>query len=139
MDNPIVLFLIGIIVIGGGLAIAMGVSRRGGRGLNQDEFRSKWMGLNAIVAADNPSSWQVALMEADKLLDQALIASGAAGNTLGERLKSSGNKFSKLDAVWGVHKLRNQIAHESNVRLTHSMTLKALAVFKQALKDLGAI
>jgi len=139
MDNPIVWFLLGIIVIGGGLAIAMGMSRRGGRGLNQDEFRSKWLGLNAIVSADNPSSWQVSLMEADKLLDQALIASGASGNTLGERLKSSGHKFSKLDSVWGVHKLRNQIAHESNVRLTHSMTLKALAVFKQALKDLGAI
>ena len=138
MDNPILFLLIGIIVIGGGLAVAMGLTRRG-RGLNQDEFRSKWLKINALVHKDNESSWQVGLMEADKLLDHALIASGANGNTLGERLKSSGHRFSKLDAVWGVHKLRNQIAHESNVRLTYTMTTKSLAVFKQALKDLGAI
>jgi len=139
MDNPVVWLLVGVIVVGGILAIVMGLWHRGGSGLNQDEFRSKWMQLNAILAKDNPSSWQVALLEADKLLDQALMATGAHGNTLGERLKSSGHKFSKLDAVWGVHKLRNQIAHEPNARLTYSMAQRALGVFKQALKDLGAI
>lgn len=139
MDNPVIFLLIGIIVVGGGLAVAMGFLRRGGRGLNQDEFRSKWLQINALVSRDNPSSWQVGLMEADKLLDQALIASGANGNTLGERLKASGTKFSKLNAVWGVHKLRNTIAHEPDVKLNYPTTLKALAVFKQALKDLGAI
>lgn len=139
MDNPVVWLLIGIIIVGAGLAVIMGLSRRSGGGLNQDEFRSKWMQINAILAKDNPSSWQVAIMEADKLLDQALIGRGVGGTTLGERLKASGNRFSKLNAVWGAHKLRNQIAHEPNARLTYSMTVKALDVFKQALKDLGAI
>lgn len=139
MDSGVVWLLIIVIILGVALVIAMGVLRRGGKGLNQDEFRSKWLEINAILAKDNPSSWQVAIMEADKLLDQALICRGASGNTLGERLKSSGHKFSKLNAVWGVHKLRNQIAHEPDARLTYSITVKALAVFKQALKDLGAI
>lgn len=139
MDNTVVLVLLGVILLGAGLIVGMSLLRRGGRGLNQDEFRSKWMQLNSIVNKDNSSSWQVALMEADKLLDQALIAAGANGNTLGERLKSSGSKFTKLNAVWGVHKLRNQLAHEPNATLSYSTTVKALAVFKQALKDLGAI
>lgn len=139
MDNPVIWMLLAIIIVGAGLAVVMGLTRRHGGGLNQDEFRSKWMQINAVLAKDNPSSWQVAIMEADKLLDQALIARGAHGNTLGERLKSSSNKFSKLNAVWGVHKLRNQIAHEPDARLTYSMAEKSLVVFKQALKDLGAI
>lgn len=139
MDNPVIWLLIGIIVVGAGLAIVMGLSRRSGGGLNQDEFRSRWLQINGILTKDNPASWQVAIMEADKLLDQALIGRGVSGNTLGERLKASGTRFSKLNAVWGVHKLRNQIAHEPDARLTYSMTVKALDVFKQALKDLGAI
>ena len=83
MNSAVIWVLLAIILIGAGLAVVMGLSRRAGGGLDQDEFRSRWMQLNAGLAKDNPSSWQVALMEADKLLDQALIAKGASGNTLG--------------------------------------------------------
>lgn len=139
MSDPIVFLLIGIIVVAGGLVVAMNLLRRGGRGLNQDEFRSKWLQITGIFKKDNESSWQVALMEADKLLDSALIAAGATGSTLGERLKSSKSKFSKLNAVWGAHKLRNRVAHEPNFKLGYGQTQQALDVFKAALKDLGAI
>lgn len=139
MENPILWMLIAIIVVGAALALVMSLSRHTGRGLNQDEFRSKWMEITRIFAKENPMSWQVAIMEADKLLDQALIAAGARGNTLGERLKSSSSKFSKINAVWGAHKLRNQIAHEPNARISYPMTEQALGAFKQALKDVGAI
>jgi hypothetical protein len=139
MHNSVVILLLGVIVVGGGLVVVMSMLRRSGRGLNQDEFRSKWLQINGIFTRDNPSSWQVALMEADKLLDAALIAAGATGSTLGERLKNNGGKLSKLNAVWGAHKLRNQVAHEPNFHLNYASTEHALAVFKTALKDLGAI
>ncbi len=79
------------------------------------------------------------LLNADKLLDQALKERGFSGNTMGERMKSANKIWSNANHVWGAHKLRNQIAHESEIKVSLNMTRRALASFRQALKDLGAI
>ena len=79
------------------------------------------------------------MVEADKLLDKALCEMGTPGKTMGERLKHAGGRFTKLNSVWYAHKLRNQIAHEHGFKLEYSQARHALNVFRQALKDLGAI
>jgi hypothetical protein len=58
---------------------------------------------------------------------------------MGDRLKRCGTKFNNLDAVWRAHKMRNMIAHESDFELTYKQAQNAVEVYKQALKDLGAI
>ena len=58
---------------------------------------------------------------------------------MGERLKNASNLFSNRNGLWDAHKLRNRIAHESDVRVTYSDAQHALANFRQALKNLGAI
>ena len=82
----------------------------------------------------------MSVVNADKLLDKALCEMGVPGKTMGERMKKLGNtKFSQTNAVWHAHKLRNQIAHEHNFQLDYNQAKHALSVYKQALKDLGAI
>ena len=81
----------------------------------------------------------ISVIEADKLLDKAMMEMGLPGKTMGERLKKSGSRFTNLNAVWRAHKLRNTIAHESDFEITYKQAFNALAIFKQALKDLGAI
>ena len=76
---------------------------------------------------------------ADKLLDHALKERGAKGETMGERMKTLQTTWSNANAVWGAHKLRNQVAHEPDVQLSYDLARRALASFKQALKDVGAI
>jgi transposase len=56
---------------------------------------------------------------------------------MGERMKNS--TWSNADAVWQAHKLRNRIAHESDVTVSYDDARRALAGFKLGLKDLGAI
>ena len=58
---------------------------------------------------------------------------------MGERLKKSGDKFTDINAVWRAHKLRNMIAHEDDMDISYRQVAGALAIYKQALKDLGAI
>jgi hypothetical protein len=58
---------------------------------------------------------------------------------MGDRLKRVGDRFSNLNAVWRAHKLRNAIAHESDFEISYKQAYNALQVYKQALKDLGAI
>ena len=84
-------------------------------------------------------SYAFAVMEADKLLDRALRELGIPGKTMGERMKRVGNRFSEVNRVWGAHKIRNQLAHEQDFTVDYETANRALASFRQALKDLGAI
>ena len=56
---------------------------------------------------------------------------------MGDRMKKV--NWSNADVVWGAHKLRNRIAHESDVKVNYDTARRALAGFKQGLKDMGAI
>ena len=41
--------------------------------------------------------------------------------------------------IWFAHKLRNRIAHDTDVNVGLVATKRALFIFKKALKELGAI
>jgi hypothetical protein len=77
-----------------------------------------------------------AILKADKLLDHALKKAGFSG-TLGEKLKKARAVFRDNNAVWSAHKLRNRIAHEIDIKVTHSQAAISLKGFKKALFDLG--
>ncbi|MEP6710137.1 MAG: hypothetical protein ABJA64_00265, partial [Candidatus Saccharibacteria bacterium] len=107
--------------------------------LNIEKYRVKWLSIEQQLKRDEESSYHLTVLNADKLLDQALRERGLKGNTMGERMKAASQTWSNANSVWGAHKLRNQIAHESEVRVQYDDARRALAAFKQGLKDLGAI
>ena len=115
------------------------MGQTGGRQLNVERYRSQWLEIEGSLSQKQPASYQMAILNADKLLDRALRERGYRGNTMGERLKTAGSAFGNINAVWAAHKLRNRIAHETDVNITYTTARRALATFKQALKDLGAI
>ena len=98
----------------------------------------KWATIETMVGGSG-SSLRDAVNEADKLLDYALKNSGARGATMGERLKSSGSRFSDIDAIWSAHKVRNALAHEADFDLVPSQAREAVANIKCGLQDLGAL
>lgn len=137
MNSIIVLMFVVIVVIGVGLMVIIALTRKGPIGLNQEQFRSKWLTIEGSLS-DDPNTHQLAILNADKLLDSALKARGFKGETMGERLKSARTVFKNNNAVWAAHKLRNQIAHEE-ITVKKQTVLQALSAFKRALKDVGAL
>ena len=107
--------------------------------LNVQKYQTQWLAIENSVTRSNESSWQVAVFNADKLVDQALRERHIKGKTMGERMKSAEKTWSHANHIWGAHKIRNQLAHETTARLSYEVTLRALSAYKQALKDLGAI
>lgn len=138
MDNFGLLAFFAAILIVAGLILVFIVSR-GGKQLNQEKYRTKWLTIERSLAKDQPASYHLSVLNADKLLDHAMKEAGYKGQTMGERLKSASSALSNKNAVWSAHKLRNQIAHEPDVQVSYDTARRALASFKQALKDLGAI
>lgn len=123
--------LILLIIIAGLLA------RRRPKGMNGAYFREQWQEIQKLLASKN--TWPLAVINADKLLDEALKRRKFKGKTMGERLVAAQRTLSSNDTVWFAHKLRNKLVHE-DYDLTKKAEIKeALLGYLQALKDLGAL
>ena len=105
--------------------------------LNTDHYQERWKDLQRNCASRK--TWPLAVIEADKLLDEALKASRCKGKTTGERLVAAQRKLSNNESVWFGHKLRNRIVHEDVRKLKKQEILEALSGFRQALRDLEAL
>jgi hypothetical protein len=138
-----IFFLVAVIIFGV-LVLAMLAKigpRFGGKpkkALNQRYFQDRWMELLARVKT-SPEGMILAVIDADKLLDDALKKRRFKGKTMGERLVAAQRSLSDNDGVWYAHKLRNRLVHEPDVKLKKSEAQNALQGFRQGLKDLGAI
>lgn len=139
MDGSIIFFFVAILIVGALLFAVISLTKRGGSPLNVDKYRSKWLAIEQQLKRDEPTSYHLCVLNADKLVDQALRDRGYRGNTMGERMKSAKEKWSSRENIWRAHKLRNEIAHEPDVRVSYEDARAALSGFKQGLKDLGAI
>lgn len=135
----IISFLLGVIILGIIVLLLLSkfTGKRISRGLNKQYFDNQWSQLLSRVKTDD--GMVLAVIDADKLLDEALKKRHFKGKTMGERLVSAQRSISDNDAVWYAHKLRNRLVHEPNVRLKKKEAQTALAGFRLGLKDLGAL
>jgi hypothetical protein len=109
------------------------------RKLNVDAYTKRWQELQKLCASRK--TWPQAIADADKLLDDVLKRAGYKGKTTGERLVAAQHELSSNDTIWVGHKLCNKITTEDvDVRkLKKKDMVVALAGFRQALRDLGAL
>lgn len=129
------IFIVGILIF---VAILLTSKKR--YTFDKMEYQTDFLAIENSLIKENSATYNLSIVEADKLLDKAMHEMGISGNTMGERLKKCGKeKFTKLDSVWRAHKLRNQIAHEPRFSVEYVQAKRALAIYRQALKDLGAI
>jgi hypothetical protein len=128
----------GIVVIAAllGVVLGSGYVKRRPKTLDATYFTAQWRSAQAYCK--EKSTWPLAVINADKLLDEALKRRRFKGKTMGERMVSAQREFSDNDGVWYAHKLRNRLVHEADVSLKDSDVKKALIGIRQALKDLGA-
>ncbi len=107
--------------------------------LDVKKFQIKWLEIENSISKQNIASLHLAIINADKLVDLALRECNFKGNTMGERMKSAQKVWRNENQIWAAHKIRNRLAHDTNVNISYNTARRALLAFKQALKDLGAI
>jgi hypothetical protein len=138
-DGLMLLFLVVIVLLGAGILFIITHARGKARPLDIDRYRTSWLTIEQQLVKGEEASCHLVVLNADKLLDQALKQRGFKGDTMGQRMKSAHDTWSNANNVWNAHKLRNRIAHESEVTVGYDNARRALTAFKQGLKDLGAI
>ena len=135
----VVLFIAAVLIFGGLLFIVISLAKNSPRTIDQDKDRSRWMSIETKLKRDDQNTHIVCVLDADKLLDQALRDRGLSGKTMAERMKQCQGKWTNGNGVWAAHKLRNRLAHETDVRIDYERARQALIAYKQGLKDMGAI
>ena len=138
MMDARVLIIIAVLILAVVGVIYLTMSRTMTPALNRVKYQKRWLEIENSLSRDNMASYQLAVMNADKLLDQALRDRKFKGQTMGERMKSANSCWKNPHHVWGAHKVRNQLAHEADYALSRDIALRSLSAFKQALRDLGA-
>ena len=133
------ILLIAILIVGVFVFIAISSTGRHNHHFDVEDYQTRFLKIENSLSRENKLSYNAAVIEADKLLDRALMELGIPGKTMGERLKASSGRFSQLNSVWYAHKQRNQIAHEQDFNLEYNQAKKALASFRHSLNDIGAI
>lgn len=109
--------------------------------IDKNEFSNRWAEIKDLLALGGASQAKQALIEADKLFDFALKRTGAGGNTMGERLIASRDRFGveSYQRVWQAHKLRNSLVHDAQIEVLNHEIKVALEAFEKGLSELGAI
>jgi hypothetical protein len=135
-DNTTLIAIVAVVLLMA-LAIGTGVFKLRPRRLKTDYFQNRWQELQKMCS--NAETWPLAVINADKLLDEALKKLRFRGKTMGERLVSAQRTLSDNDSAWYGHKLRNKLVHEPDVKIKERDVKDALMGIRQALKDLGAL
>lgn len=139
MNASVFFLLIAIAIVGIMVFVAVSITSKKRYSFDKEEYQTAWLKIENTLTRDNKQSYNTVVIDADKLLDKALNEMSLPGKTMGERMKRAGGYFSSVNSVWYAHKIRNQIAHEHGFSVDYNQAKHALASFKQALKDLGAI
>lgn len=107
-------------------------------GLDEEAIAALWQEIER-TATQGVMGSKLAIIEADKLLDNVLKSLSMPGETLGERLKVACYKHPHLRKVWSAHKLRNQLVHDTTFELSQQQAKAAINDYRAALRALGLL
>ncbi len=107
--------------------------------LSRQDVERRWQVVDNLMKSGELVSLRLAVMEADKILDEVLKSMSMPGTTFAERLKFASHKYYRLKKVWWAHKIRNQLAHETTFNLQKGQARSAVKDFYRALREIGAI
>lgn len=99
-----------------------------------------WQGVLEHLNSANESEWKLAIIEADKLVDDLLVQKGCEGESMAERMSLlTKEELQSLDLLWEAHKIRNRIAHKLDFKINRNEALKVISYYEEALKDLQVL
>jgi hypothetical protein len=133
----LVLGLIAVAIVAVAALLLVVRRRKKPRTLPVDYFQKNWRSMQKLCA--KKETWHQAIIEADKLLDEALKKKRFTGKSMGARLTKAQHVLTDNEGVWFGHKLRNKVEADPSTKLKEKDIKEALLGIRQALKDLGAL
>lgn len=127
-------FLYIILFIFLGLILFFGLRRIKKQIINPEYYLKQWLKL--LEYLKSRKLWYKAIIDADKLLDEALSRANYKGQSVGEKLVAAQKDLKDNPDVWYAHKLSNKLKEKNVTKVSKSEVFKALNGIKQTLVDL---
>lgn len=101
---------------------------------------ARWSAIVQHLESTREGDWKLAVLEADKLVEDALARAGFPGDSFGDRLTNiQPGTLRSLDGIWWAHKVRNRVAHEIDYFLRYTEAKQVLGYFEAALVELNLL
>ena len=99
-----------------------------------------WNNVVKRMKTNEMTNWKLAIMEADRVLDDILKASGFRAPTADERFKQVGPEmFTNLAELQEAHRVRNRVAQEPDFVISKDDALQVLRVYKKSFQEAGLL
>lgn len=104
---------------------------------HREEFRARWKRIMAKAFAAPPQSLTLAIIEADKCVNDALKSLGFEGEHMADRLEQlNPSDFDTLQNLWRAHRIRNDLVHTPDFGIEPADAETVLKIFEAFLKEL---
>lgn len=102
---------------------------------------SRWAYITQLIESPQESDWRQAIIEADIMLDEALLRNNYFGDTIGDKLKTANPaRFMTLNNAWEAHKVRNEIAHAGSAyQLSNHIAFRTIANYEAVFREFNEI
>ena len=99
-----------------------------------------WKEIEERIKTGKEAELKLAIIEADRVLDEVLKVAGYKGETMAERMEQvTPAQLANIEKVWRAHKIRNRIVHESDYKISQQEVLEVLDAYKKAFQEFGLI
>ena len=100
----------------------------------------EWRKIKTRLGTEIDSENKLAIIEADKMLDNILARMGFEGANLSEKLDKLTAKFQpNIEELKEIRKIHNNIVHDPTYKLSPDEAKRVLLVYEKALTDLHAL
>jgi len=104
------------------------------------QFSKQWQKIAKRLRTGAESESKLALMEADRLLDETLDKVGLKGEGVADRLRqASPGVFPNLNEMLEVHKVSSDIIHDPDYKLSAEEAKNVMNKFEKIFKDLEVL
>ncbi len=103
-------------------------------------LKERWQGIMAKANPQSIESLKVAVIEADKMVDDVLKRLGLGGQHMADRLaQMDQDEFSTLKRLWNAHRFRNNLVHTPDFEVNADRIQKILGDYGAFLKEVGVL
>lgn len=104
----------------------------------KNKMRKRWDKVRMLLESNNVSQYKLAIIEADAIADEILSGIGYTGENMTEKLDKIGKNDldDHLEALKGVHQIRNKIVHEADFEVDYRMAQTVVGVYENFLRYL---
>lgn len=100
-----------------------------------------WKKIMDRAQNESPQVLTLAIIDADKLVDDTLRMLGFTGEHVAERLERLGKsqKMKTLNSLWQAHRIRNNLVHATGFQIASRQAREVLSAYEDFFKELKVL